>query len=209
MEPKYAHNGPCDEPVTHPGVDPAFTHMYTLPVTSKGGTCLWRINNCTCYLISQHHTQKLHTPTPFCVMQCLAIRPANDYSSCSGVLTSAIWQTPNKLSYDIYPVVACVQPLYTLREWWMECCGEGRHSFTSCKPHLCSCFCGVAWEALSNCDENNTNCQQMYADVQYFPQIILMRLCTLQHRFNVHTNYISLIAEQNWKLILWQIWQTI
>lgn len=70
-------------PVTHPGVDPALTRMYTLPVTSKGGKCLWGINNCTCYLISQHHMQKLHTPTPFSLMQSLAIRPANDYSSCS------------------------------------------------------------------------------------------------------------------------------
>lgn len=52
-------------------------------MTSKGEKCLWRINNCTCYLISQHHTQKLHSPTPFSLTQCLAIRPANDYSSCS------------------------------------------------------------------------------------------------------------------------------
>lgn len=79
----------------------------------------------------------------------------------------------------------------------MECCGEGSPSFTSCQPRLCSCFCGVALEAPLNCDKNDTNCQQMYVDVQYFPQIIFMRACTLQHGFNVHANYISLITEQN------------
>lgn len=68
-------------PATHSGVDPAFTHMYTLLVTSKGERCLWRNNNCTGYLISQHQTAP--PPPPFSLMQSLAIRLANDYSSCS------------------------------------------------------------------------------------------------------------------------------
>lgn len=46
----------------------------------------------------------------------------------AGFLMSAIWQTPSKLSCDIYSAVAPVQPLYTMREWCMERCIEGSRS---------------------------------------------------------------------------------
>lgn len=109
----------------------------------------------------------------------------------AGVLTSAIWQTPSKLSCDIYPAVACVQPLYTLREWWMECCSEGSHSHTCRQPHLHSCFYGLALKAPSNCDKHDTNCQPILSvDVQYFPQIIFTKKWKSWSfdRFDKHSN---------------------